>query len=134
MWRRGDPLLVDTSVVVHAFRGHEDVRLNIASASTLYLSIVSYGELLYGAEKSAQPAMRHLQLDAFEAACVLLPVDKEVAGCYHRLRLMTEKRGKPLPANDLWIAATAIAYSLPLYSEDHHFEDLSGLELVKHVR
>jgi tRNA(fMet)-specific endonuclease VapC len=53
-----------------------------------------------------------------------------VADTYARIRLQLKKRGKPIPENDIWIAATCIVNTIPLYTLDKHFKEVSDLILV----
>src|SRR5205085_909827 len=54
------------------------------------------------------------------------PVSHRYAALHHALRL----KGRPIPTNDLWIAAIAMEHGLVLYTRDAHFEAVPGLALV----
>ena len=53
------------------------------------------------------------------------------AEIYAKSRLELKEKGKPIPDNDLWIAAIALQRGLPLYTHDDHFEQLEALNYVK---
>ena len=60
----------------------------------------------------------------------------EVAGelmTYHyaAIGLELKKSGKPIPTNDLWIAALCRQHALPLISHDRHFDVVKGLERIE---
>lgn len=60
---------------------------------------------------------------------VLLP-DRETAEHYARLWLQLKRAGKPVPSNDLWIAALALQHDLTLVTRDRHFEAIHQLLLA----
>lgn len=56
-----------------------------------------------------------------------LPVDGAVAAAWATLRVQLAQAGRRINANDLWIAATAVAHNLPLYAQDTDYQALEGL-------
>jgi predicted nucleic acid-binding protein len=69
----------------------------------------------------------------FRADFGLIELGQTVAAEYGRLRAATEALGRPVPSNDLWIAASATANGLPLVTLNRrHFEPLTlhGLRLL----
>jgi tRNA(fMet)-specific endonuclease VapC len=114
-------VLVDTNVVVAYFRGEKALAPRFLQAATLYLPWVVLGELHYGASRSQR---REAQLegirDFLRTAVVLLP-DQSTAEHYGQLKAELAQVGKPIPDNDLWIAALARQYDLPLATRDAHF-------------
>jgi tRNA(fMet)-specific endonuclease VapC len=57
----------------------------------------------------------------------VIPCDATTARHYARLRNRLRGKGRPIPENDLWIAATAIEHGLVLVSRDEHFAQVEGL-------
>lgn len=57
----------------------------------------------------------------------VLDIDEETTHSYAVIGLEMKKRGKPIPANDLWTAAVCRRHSLPLLSRDRHFDLVPGL-------
>jgi predicted nucleic acid-binding protein len=55
-------------------------------------------------------------------------VTDETAIAYAGLRLKLRQAGRPIPANDAWIAALALQYRLPVLSRDAHFDAVPGLD------
>jgi tRNA(fMet)-specific endonuclease VapC len=53
---------------------------------------------------------------------------KLCAGRYARLRVALRRSGRPIPANDAWIAALALQHRLPILSRDEHFDVVAGIE------
>ncbi len=108
---------LDTDTCVHWLRGRDPAlrtRLTALTPADVQISAVVRGELLVGAERSADPRATREDvlrfLDAFEVA----PVDADVARHYALLRAGLEKRGESIGPNDLWIAATALAWGATL--------------------
>jgi predicted nucleic acid-binding protein len=60
----------------------------------------------------------------------VLDIDEETTHSYAAIGLELKRKGKPIPANDLWIAALCRQYSLPLFSRDRHYHSGSGLQRV----
>lgn len=94
------------------------------------ISVVTYGELIYGAEKSSHrsEALRRLQ----ELVTILpaLPMPESAAHTYGKLRADLQARGEMIGNNDLWIAAHAIAEQLILVTNDEsEFRRVRGLRL-----
>jgi tRNA(fMet)-specific endonuclease VapC len=88
---------------------------------------VVFGELCFGAEGSERPAEELEQIRSFASTCAQLVCDAETALHYGRIKQRLRRRGRPIPENDLWIAATAVQHQLVLASRDDHFTEVEGL-------
>ena len=82
------------------------------------MSIITYGELLFGAEKSQHPAPAMERLQRFGELVPVLTVPDESPRHYARIRSELERAGTPIGANDLWIASHALASELVLVSNN----------------
>jgi tRNA(fMet)-specific endonuclease VapC len=94
------------------------------------ISVITYGELIYGTEKSAHrsEAMRRLQ----DLVTVLpaLPMPEGAANIYGKLGSELEARGEMIGNNDLWIAAHAItAQAILVTNDESEFRRVRGLRL-----
>ncbi len=85
------------------------------------------GEYRYGIAESRHRASYESWLDAHLAAFEILSITAETAVAYATLRVALRRSGKPIPANDAWIAALALEHRLPLLSRDGHFDVVTGL-------
>lgn len=56
-------------------------------------------------------------------------IDERVAVRYATVRAELKRIGRPLPENDIWIAAVCLEERLPLLTADHHFESVPGIDL-----
>jgi tRNA(fMet)-specific endonuclease VapC len=69
-------------------------------------------------------------LREWTAAVSVLDIDDDTTHSYAAIGPELKKKGKPIPANDLWIATPCRQYSLPLLSRDRHFDFVSGLRRI----
>ena len=60
----------------------------------------------------------------------IIPLDDAVCVSYAKIKLELKKKGRPIPDNDIWIAACAHAYGLPVATFDQHFSEISQIELI----
>ena len=51
----------------------------------------------------------------------------KTADFYAVVWMQLRRKGKPIPSNDLWIAATALQHGLAVFTYDQHFQDIDGL-------
>jgi len=119
--------LLDTSVIIPLFRGEPAVRQRLDEAERVFLSAIVLGELHFGAEGSQRPAKQVEQIEAFTTICHQLACDGETARLYGQIKQDLRRRGRPIPENDLWIAATALQHQLVLVTRDDHFHQIDGL-------
>ena len=61
----------------------------------------------------------------------MLVCDQETAQIYGNVKSALHAKGKPLPENDVWIAAMALQYTLPLATRDDHFQAIAGLHIER---
>lgn len=125
--------LLDTNICIYIAKQRPasvEERFSRLAAGSVCMSIVTYGELRYGAEKSIRSKEA---LSALQQLATLIPVRAMEPGageCYGRLRLVLERDGVPIGSNDLWIASHALALELTLVSNNtREFERVPGLRL-----
>lgn len=105
--------------------------LGTMSNQILSISFVTLGELLAGAGERGWGARRRDALIVFMDQFFVLESNRAVAEAYAFIRNDLRARGRWSSDNDAWIAATALAYQLPLVTHNRrHFEHIPGLELV----
>ncbi len=119
----------DTNIIVDIFRNKGNAPKKILSYTEIYLPITVCGELLYGAAISAKPvAMKKQVMDFINDNKVILP-SFEVAEHYAEIRKGLKIKGRPIPENDIWIAAMATYNSNTLITRDQHFSEIDGLDV-----
>lgn len=105
-------------------------RFRQLDAGEAAISVVTYGELLFGAEKSARRADHLTQLHQLTSAMEILALPEAAAAHYAHLRASLETKGKMIGGNDLWIAAHAIASGLTLVTNNlKEFRKVPGLKV-----
>ncbi len=102
---------------------------HLMTAREVFIPAVVLGELYFGAAKSARPQENVARIDEFAAGRSVLACDTEVAREYGSMKNYLREKGRPLPENDIWIAAIARRHSLVLVTRDMHFRELEGLTL-----
>jgi len=97
----------------------------------VYLPVPVVGELRFGALNSQRAAKNLARVEQFVAKCKALDVRLTTAEPYARIRLQLKRKGKPIPSNDLWIAAVCVENDIPLATADGHFKEVDGLKVVQ---
>ncbi len=120
-------LLLDTNAVIALFENNHQVKSHIVNSTKVFLPSVALGELFYGAFNSKHVEQNLLKITDFCTTLTVLPCDVAVAHRDGQLKKGLRDKGKPIPENDIWIAATAIENELELLSNDQHFENLDQL-------
>jgi len=124
-------LLLDTNIVIALWANDEAVTRQLAAASEIFIPITVLGELYYGARKSAWSAKNIARIDEFAARSSVLLCDVTTAQQYGQIKNPLRAKGRPIPENDLWIAAIALQYGLTLVTRDDHFHMVDALPIVK---
>jgi predicted nucleic acid-binding protein len=124
---RADVGLLDTSVLVAAEVGRP-IRAE-ALPENAAISIVTVAELRAGVLAAPDIPSRDRRLRTLEriSSTATLPVDHEVAATWAGMRAYLAISGEKVSANDLWIAATAAARSIPVVTQDHDYYALNGV-------
>lgn len=123
----GVNVLLDTNIV-SAFQKRESSVIEHISLVNPFVSSISIGELFFGAIQSQRAKHYFEQLEALVAVITVLPVSLETGRLYGVIRNRLEGKGRPIPENDIWIAAIAMQYDLVLVTRDQHFTQIDGLK------
>ena len=122
--------LLDTNIAIAFLIGDKSLQRPDASAQ-LYISCTAIGELFYGALNSNQIDENIQRITDFIRDAVSVPCDDGTARIYGEIKTALRLKGRPIPDNDIWIAAVAMQHSLSLVSRDEHFENIERLNLVR---
>lgn len=125
-------VLIDTSVFVAVENGRLQLADLIELEGRYAVSVVTATELLHGAHRVTGPtaAQRAAFVEGLLAGFGVLPVDLPVGRAYARVSADLAALGRPVDANDLWIAATAIAHGFEVLALDGDFDSIPGLRRV----
>ncbi len=125
----GKKYLLDTNIIVDLFSGAREIKGLIESLEGPIVSAITMGELYFGVEKSQYRAKHLKQVGEFAGICTILDIDLATAKVYAKIKNELKKKGRPIPENDIWIAATSIQHNLALLTKDKHFKEIRGLDL-----
>jgi len=122
-------LVLDTSAYTALMRGQPEVVRHVRSAERVFLPATVVGELLFGFRGGARFSENQVQLARFLASPYVefSPTDVAVCERYALVMHRLKRKGRPIPTNDVWIAAHALALGADLLSSDRHFSAVDGL-------
>jgi len=129
--------LLDTNICIYIAKQkpisvlHKFQEIEIGSVG---MSTVTYGELLYGAQKSHSTKKTLKILQELTSLIPPLPIPIDAANHYGEIRSKLEKKGRPIGNNDLWIAAHALAMDLVVVTNNvKEFSRVAKLQLENWV-
>jgi tRNA(fMet)-specific endonuclease VapC len=119
-------LLLDTSAYSAMRRGDQRLHGHIQEAVQVCLTPVVIGELLFGFQGGEAERQNRAVLREFleSPRVTVLPIDAETGERYAAIRTFLRLQGRPIPVNDLWIAASAAQHGLRLLTLDSHFRSV----------
>jgi tRNA(fMet)-specific endonuclease VapC len=120
-------LILDTNALSAAAEEDSGVVEILADADRLALPVVVIGEYRYGIDQSRHRARYRRWLEGLIADCTVLEISELTAHHYAAICVELRQAGKPIPTNDVWIAALCRQHQLSLVSRDRHFDAVSGI-------
>ena len=122
-------IALDTSVAIRFLNGDAAITGRVLALPEIVLPTVVVGELLFGAENSTRPLQNLPRYLEFIAACIVVPLGKKTAETYARTRLALKRKGRPIPMNDVWIAAQCLEHNWTLATDNTDFDYVDSLIL-----
>jgi tRNA(fMet)-specific endonuclease VapC len=124
-------ILLDTNAYVRFLAGDERVLASLAGADRVYVSVFVLGELNAGfrAGKKGRENRRILESFLEKSSVAVLEATRETAEIFGIVKDSLRKAGKPIPVNDVWIAAHALETGSVLVTYDAHFRAVPGLRI-----
>ena len=120
-------MILDTNALSAVADGEDAAMELVAGADRIAIPVIILGEYRLGIAQSRHRASYETWLREWIAAVTILDIDERTTDSYSRIGLELKQKGKPIPANDLWIASLCRQHSLPLVSRDRHFDFVDGL-------
>ncbi|MGH8552807.1 MAG: type II toxin-antitoxin system VapC family toxin [Methylococcales bacterium] len=93
----------------------------------MFLPGIVLGELYYGARKSIHFKQNSARIDELPTNSVVLFCDLATAQHYGAIKAQLRSKGKPIPENDIWIAAIGQQHQLAIVTRDNHFQHVDNL-------
>jgi predicted nucleic acid-binding protein len=121
-------VILDTNALSAFVDGDAGVGEVLRRQSRAAIPVIALGEFRYGIAGSRHRAAYETWLASHLAQFDVLAVTEETTVTYAALRVTLKRLGRPIPANDAWIAALALQHRLPILSRDEHFDVVPGLE------
>jgi predicted nucleic acid-binding protein len=123
-------VLLDTSVLVAHLRHEHRIDFRGDAQTNWYVSAVAWGELKKGVWRSERKQANEQAVQELLDELVILDVSQDTAERYAQIAADLESRGATIPHNDIWIAAQALEYDLPVATRDPHFQRVKGLQVL----
>ncbi len=113
--------------MIALLNGEPDVARRWSEAPTAMLPAPVLAELLYGAFRSARRVDNEQGVRLVARSMQFIACDQSVCEYYAMLKATLAEAGRPIPENDLWVAACCLAAEATLVSRDAHFGGILGL-------
>lgn len=122
-------LILDTlSAVVDEQPGITEA---LGQAAVVAIPVIVLGEYRFGVAQSRRREQCERWLRASLPAYDVLDINEETTRSYANIRLELKMAGKPIPSNDLWIAALCRQHKMTLLSRDRHFDVVDGMRRIE---
>ena len=122
-------ILIDTNAYA-AFKGNDPVALEVVRSSEhIGINMVVLGELYSGFKSGSRENRNRKELAQFldSPRVETVMIDEETSEFYAKIYWDLKKKGRPIPSNDIWVAASAMQHGLALFTYDDHFKSVDGL-------
>ncbi len=121
-------MILDTNALSAFVNGDVGVGELLRQQPRAAIPVFVLGEFRYGIAESRHRRTYEAWLESELPHFDVLAVTDETAVTYAALRVALKRSGRPIPANDAWIAALALQHQLPVLSRDQHFDAVAGVE------
>jgi tRNA(fMet)-specific endonuclease VapC len=128
-------LLLDTNAYSAFKQGQPEAVEVLQHAPNISFDSIVIGELLSGFASGTREAKNRQELEEFCSSRRVqrFLVDDDTAEHYARISSKLRRRGRPVPTNDMWIAASAFQHDLAVFTYDPHFQYIDGLAIGRRL-
>ena len=123
-------MILDTNALSAVADNQADVADILAASNSLELPVIVLGEYRYGISRSRDAVWYTRWLECLIGDASVLDVTEATTHLYAEINLELRNAGRPIPTNDLWIAALCRQHKLSLLSRDRHFDAVGGLHRI----
>jgi len=120
-------VILDTNALSAFVDGDAAVGDILRGQARAAIPVIVLGEFRYGIAESRHRAAYEAWLDSQLLDFDILAVSDKTSIAYAALRVALKRSGRPIPANDAWIAALALQHGLPVLSRHQHFDVVPNL-------
>ena len=120
-------MILDTNALSAFVDGEAAVGARLSVQARVAIPVIVLGEFRYGISGSRHRNAYERWLEDHLPEFDVLAVTEPTTLAYARVRVALKKLGRPIPANDTWIAALALQHRLSVLSRDEHFDAVPGL-------
>ena len=120
-------MILDTNALsAYLDRTAEAVEI-VSEAPEIAIPVIVAGEFVYGISQSRHRDAYERSLQRMLDRCTVLDIEIETSRHYAAIRRELRAAGRPIPANDVWIAALSRQHAMPVMSRNSHFDSVGGL-------
>jgi tRNA(fMet)-specific endonuclease VapC len=123
-------VILDTNAISAMADGDSAIGSVSMRSGGVFIPVVVLGEYRFGLRRSRNRVEYEGWLTGALKVWPLLPIVEATAEVYADIRGELQRGGRPIPTNDLWIAALARQHKLPVLSRDRHFDVVPGLKRI----
>ena len=120
-------MILDTNALSAFIDGEPTIGARLSTEAHVAIPVIVLGEFRYGISGSRHRSKYEQWLTDHLPEFDVLSVTQPTTLAYARVRASLKKLGRPIPANDAWIAALALQHRLPVLSRDEHFDSVPGV-------
>lgn len=123
------PVLLDTNAYAAFKRKDAAVLEIIQHAESIVFSPIVIGELLAGFDGGGKAEQNKIEFQKFleSSRVIVCPVTQDTSQFFSQVYCALKMKGKPIPTNDMWIAAQALEHGCVVCTHDKHFSYIDGL-------
>ena len=123
-------MILDTNALSAAADNDPAVIAILFRADQVAIPVIVLGEYRYGIAQSRNRTIYTNWLNGLLNDCLILDINEPTTHDYAEITQELRRKGKPIPTNDLWIAALCRQHSMPLLSRDQHFDEVPRIKRV----
>jgi tRNA(fMet)-specific endonuclease VapC len=128
----GEPnLILDTNALSAVADEDPEIEMALRKAEFLALPVIALGEYRHGIIRSRYREEYEVWLNGLVTECRVIEITEPTTKFYAGVQNELREAGRPIPTNDVWIAALCRQHKLPLLSKDHHFDFVRGIRRIE---
>jgi len=129
-------IILDTNAYAEFKKGNPDAFEVIKKVHNIILTPIVLGEIISGFILGNKEDTNRKELNQFlqSSRVMVVRIDLKTSEQYAKIYKELRFKGKPIPTNDMWIASSAKQFDIPIFTYDHHFNQIDGLIVISKVK